>query len=69
MAFLVSAESVSSSSTLQTLMSYNDSTVEDLFFCAVVWSKTCSFFCQEFLSLGLELVEDNSEHDLAGMAD
>ena len=27
------------------------------------------FFCLQFLSFGLESVEDNSEHDLAGMAD
>ena len=26
-------------------------------------------FCQQFPSLGLESVEDNSEHDLVGMAD
>ena len=44
-------------------------TFEDLFYCAPVWSKTCLFFCQQFLSLGLESVEDNSGHDLAGMAE
>ena len=27
------------------------------------------FFCQKFFSLGLEMVEDNSKHDLVGMAD
>ena len=27
------------------------------------------FFCLQFLSFGLESVEDNSEHDLDGMAD
>ena len=48
---------------------YDDSITEDLFYCAPVWSKTCLFFCQEFLSLGLESVEDNSEHDLAGITD
>ena len=47
----------------------DDSTIEDLFYCAPAWSKTCLVFCQQFLSLGLESVEDNSEHDLAGMAD
>ena len=47
----------------------NDSTIEDLFYCAPIWSKTCLFFCQQFLSLSLESVEDNSEHDLAGMVD
>ena len=31
--------------------------------------KTCLFFCQQFLSLGLESTEDNSEHDLACMGD
>ena len=43
--------------------------IEDLFYCAPAWSKTCLFFCQQFLSLGLESVEDNSEHYLAGMVD
>ena len=37
--------------------------------CAPAWSKTCLFFCQQFLSLGLESVEEKSEHDRAGMAD
>ena len=42
-------------------------------------SKICStvlrpglrplFFCQQFLSLGLESTEDNSKQDLAGVAD
>ena len=37
----------------------------------VLWPalKPLLFFCQQFFSLGLESVEDNSEHDLAGMAD
>ena len=35
----------------------------------MAWSKTCLVFCQQFLSLCLETVEDNFEHDLAGMAD
>ena len=48
---------------------YDDSTVEDLFYCAPAWSKTCLFFYQQFLSLGPESAEDNSKHDLAGMAD
>ena len=48
---------------------YDDSTIEDLFYCIPAWSETCLFFCQQFLSLSLESVEDNSEHDLAGMAD
>ena len=47
----------------------NDSAIEDMFYCAPGWSKTCLFFCQQFLSLGLESVEVNSEHGLAGMAD
>ena len=53
---------------LQVLL-YRDLTVEGLLYCAPAWSKTCLFFCQQFLSLDLESVEDNSEHDLAGMAD
>ena len=48
---------------------YVDSTIEDLFSCALALSKTCLFFCQHFPSLGLESVDHNSEHDLAGMAD
>ena len=46
-----------------------NSAVEHLFYCASAWSVTCLFFCQQFLSLGLESDEDNSEHALAGMAD
>ena len=46
----------------------DDSIIKDLFHCAQAWSKTC-WFCQQFLNLGLESVEDNSEHELAGMAD
>ena len=34
-----------------------------------IWFNTCSFCCQQFLSLGLQSLEDHSEHDLAGMAD
>ena len=51
-----------------TIEDLHDSTIEDLFYRAPAWSKTCLLFCQQFLSLGLESVEDNSEHDLAGMA-
>ena len=47
----------------------DDSTNEDLFYCAPASSKICLVFCQQFLSLGLESVKDNSKHDLAGMAD
>ena len=47
----------------------DDSTNEDLFYCAPASSKICLFFCHQFLSLGLESVKDNSKHDLAGMAD
>ena len=47
---------------------YDELTVKDLFCCAPAWFKTCLFFCQQFLSLGLKSVEDNSEHDFAGMA-
>ena len=51
------------------LLLFDDSNIEDLFYCVPAWPKTCLFFCQLFLSLGPESVEDNSEHDLAGMAD
>ena len=51
------------------MLLYDDSTTEDLFYCTPVLYKTCLFFYQQFLSLGLESLEDNSEHDLAGMAD
>ena len=47
----------------------DDSTIEDLFYCAPALSKTCLVFCQQFLSLCLESVENDSEHDLTGMAD
>ena len=47
----------------------DDCIIEDLFYCALAWSKTCLFFCQQFLSLGLELLESNLEHELAGMAE
>ena len=33
---------------------YDESTTEDLFYCAQAWSKTYLFFCQQFLSLGHE---------------
>ena len=39
-------------------------TIEDLFYCAQAWSKTCLFFCQQ--SLGLELVEDKSDLIMLG---
>ena len=44
-------------------------TIEDLFYCALAWSKTCLFFYQQFLCHGLELLGDNLEHDRAGVAD
>ena len=47
----------------------DDSTIEDLFYCALAWSRTGLFFCQQFLILGLESAEDNSENDLAGIGD
>ena len=50
------------------MLLYDDSTIEDLFYCASTWSKTCLFFSQQFLSFGLESVEDNFEHNLAEMA-
>ena len=31
--------------------SLNDSTMDNLFYCAPAWSKACLFFCQQFLSL------------------
>ena len=46
----------------------DDSTIEDMFYGDPAWPNNCLFFCQQFLSLGLESVEGNSEHDLAGMA-
>ena len=46
-----------------------DSCIEDLFYCAPVWSKTCLYFRQQFLDLGLESAEDNSEHGIVRMAD
>ena len=33
---------------------YDDSTTEDLFYFTPAWSKTCLFFCQQFLTIGLE---------------
>ena len=48
---------------------YDDSTIEDSFYCAPIWSKTCLFFCLQFLSLGLESVAGNAEHDLARMTE
>ena len=48
---------------------YDELTVKELFCCAPAWFKTCLFFCQQFLSLGLKSVEDNSAYDLTGMAD
>ena len=47
----------------------DDSTIEDMSYCAPARSKTCLFFCQQFPSLGLELIEDNLERDLVEMAD
>ena len=49
------------------MLLYDDSTIEDLFYYAPAWSKTCLFLCQQFLSLGLESAEDNPEHEFAGM--
>ena len=46
----------------------DDSTIEDLFYFAPAWSKTCLFFYQQFFSLGLGSIEHNSEHDRAGMS-
>ena len=42
---------------------FDDSTLEDLFYCAPAWSKTCFFFfCRRFpSSLGLESVEETWE--------
>ena len=49
------------------MLLHDDSTIEDLFYYAPAWSKTCLFFCQQFLSLGLESAEDNPEHEFDGM--
>ena len=51
------------------MLVFNGSTIEDLYYCVPAWSKTFLFFWQQFLSHDLESVEDNSEHDLPGMAD
>ena len=51
------------------LLLYDDLTIEDLFYCTPAWSKICLFFCQQFLSRGLESSEDNSEHGLVGVSD
>ena len=67
--FLEVCEVVEQIALVLLVLLYDDLTTEDLFYCALAWSKTCLFFCQLFLSLGPESVEDNSEHDLAGMAD
>ena len=32
---------------------YDDSAIEGMFSSAPAWSKTCLFFCQQFLDLGL----------------
>ena len=39
--------------------------------CSGLVQNLLVFFCQQFLSLGLKTVEDNSEseHDLAGMVE
>ena len=50
------------------MLVYTDSTIEYMFYCVPAWSKTL-FFWQQFLRHDLESVENNSEHDLAGMAD
>ena len=42
----------------------NDSTIEDLLYCALAGSSA-----SRSSALAFESVEDNSEHDLAGMAD
>ena len=47
---------------------YDNSTVGDLFYCASARSKICIFYCQQFLILDLESVEDISEHGLAGVS-
>ena len=33
-----------------------------MFYCAQALSKTCLFFCQQFISLGLKLAEDKAEN-------
>ena len=51
------------------MLLYEDSTAEDLFYGAPAGSKFCLFFCQHFLRRSHESNEDNSKHNLAGMAD
>ena len=51
------------------MLLYDNLSIEDLLYCALVCSIICFSFCQQSLNLGHESAEDNSEHDLAGMAD
>ena len=46
-----------------------DPAVETVFHCAPTCSEACLFFGYYFLSLGFQSVEDDTEHDLAGVAD
>ena len=46
---------------------YDGLTIKGLVCCAPAWSKTCLFFYQQFLSLGLQSLEDYWERDIAGM--
>ena len=41
---------------------------KDLFYCASACPKSSLFFSQVFFCLFLESVENDSEHDLAGVA-
>ena len=49
------------------ILLYDDSTIEYMFYRSSAWSKTCLLLCHQFLSLGFETVENNSEDDLARM--
>ena len=60
--FLEVCEVVEQIALVLLVLLYDDLTTEDLFYCALAWSKTCLLFCQQFISLGLESVEDNSQH-------
>ena len=67
--FLEVCEVVEQIALVLLVLLYDDLTTEDLIYCALAGSKTSLFSCQQSLSLGLESVEDNSEHALAGIVD
>ena len=48
---------------------YQDSAVENLLHSASPGSKSCLLFGYDFLSLGLQAVEDDAKQDFTGVAD